>query len=376
MPARGRRAPAFRRRGPWWPALVRPRGRLPHRSAGPGQGAAGEERGDRAHGRQGRLHPAPPAGGWHPRRYPGRGDRLLPHLHLRPAGHYRQPQGRQGGAAGQRGTPRRRRPLPGGGRRQGHRDLLRHRQRHRPGLQLLAGRRLRLRRLGRLRPQGHGHHRQGRLGVGAAPLPRARHRCAEGPHHGDRYRRHGRRRVRQRHAAVGQAAGGGRVQPHAHLHRPEPGFGVQLRRAQAPVRPAALVLGRLRRQADLRGRRHLPACGQEHRHQPADAAALRDRSRQADPHRAAPCAAQGAGRPDLERRHRHLRQGQQRKPRRRRRQGQRCAARGRPRTARQGGGRGRQPRHDPARPRRVRPQWRRRQHRLHRQRRRRGLLGP
>ena len=41
------------------------------------------------------------------------------------------------------------------------------------GLRLLAGRRLRLGRLGRLRPQGHGHHRPRRLGGGEAPLPRA-----------------------------------------------------------------------------------------------------------------------------------------------------------------------------------------------------------
>jgi glutamate dehydrogenase len=40
-------------------------------------------------------------------------------------------------------------------------------------LRLLAGRRLRLRRLGRLRPQEDGHHRPRRLGSGQAPLPRA-----------------------------------------------------------------------------------------------------------------------------------------------------------------------------------------------------------
>ena len=57
---------------------------------------------------------------------------------------------------------------------------------------------------------------------------------------------------------------------------------------------------------------------------------------------------QGAGRPAVERRHRHLRQGQQRDPRRRRRPRQQRAARQRPRAALQGGGRGRQPRHDPA----------------------------
>ena len=67
-----------------------------------------------------------------------------------------------------RGPLRRRRPLPGGGRRQGHGDLLRHRQPDLGRRRLLARRRVRLRRLGRLRPQGDGHHRPRRLGVGAS----------------------------------------------------------------------------------------------------------------------------------------------------------------------------------------------------------------
>ncbi len=45
-------------------------------------------------------------------------------------------------------------------------------------LRLLARRRVRVRRLGRLRPQGDGHHRPRRVGERAAPLPRARHRRA------------------------------------------------------------------------------------------------------------------------------------------------------------------------------------------------------
>ena len=58
-----------------------------------------------------------------------------------------------------RRAPRRRRPLPRGGGRQGHGDVLRHRQRRRRRVRLLARRRVRLRRLGGLRPQGDGHHR-------------------------------------------------------------------------------------------------------------------------------------------------------------------------------------------------------------------------
>ena len=75
-----------------------------------------------------------------------------------------------------RRAPRRRRPLPRRRGRQGHRDVLRHRQRHLAGVRLLARRRVRVGRLGRLRPQGDGHHGARRVGVGAAPLPRARRR--------------------------------------------------------------------------------------------------------------------------------------------------------------------------------------------------------
>ena len=52
-------------------------------------------------------------------------------LHQRLARHHRQPGGRQGAAAARRGPPRRRRHLSRRGSRQGHRDVLRHRQRRR-----------------------------------------------------------------------------------------------------------------------------------------------------------------------------------------------------------------------------------------------------
>ena len=73
-------------------------------------------------------------------------------------------------------APRRRRPLSRGRRRQGHRDLLRHRQRALDREGPLARRRLRLRRQPGLRPQEDGHHRARRLGGGEAPFPRDRHR--------------------------------------------------------------------------------------------------------------------------------------------------------------------------------------------------------
>ena len=118
-----------------------------------------------------------------------------------------------------RGAPRGRRSLSGGRRRQGHRDLLRHRQRDFDRARLLAGRRLRLRRLGRLRPQGDGHHRARRLGSGEAPFPRDGRRYRRDAVHRRRRRRHVGRRVRQRHAAREHHAAAGGVRSPRHLHR-------------------------------------------------------------------------------------------------------------------------------------------------------------
>ncbi|KAG0956108.1 hypothetical protein G6F31_012702 [Rhizopus arrhizus] len=63
-PARGRYSPALRRGRPGWPALVGPARRLPYRSAGPGQGADGQEHRHRAGRREGRLLRQDPAGQW------------------------------------------------------------------------------------------------------------------------------------------------------------------------------------------------------------------------------------------------------------------------------------------------------------------------
>ena len=153
-----------------------------------------------------------------------RGRRLLPAVHLRPARRDRQRRHRhrRRHTARGRGSPRRRRRLPRRRRRQGHRDVLRHRQRRRQVVRLLARRRVRLRRLGGLRPQGDGHHRQGRLGVGQAALPRDGRRHPDRGLHRGRRRRHERRRVRQRHAAVQAHSAGRGVRPPARLPRPEP----------------------------------------------------------------------------------------------------------------------------------------------------------
>ena len=86
-------------------------------------------------------------------------------------------------------------------------------------LQFLAGRCVRVRRLGRLRPQEDGHHGARRVGSGEAPLPR------NGPRHADpallrhRHRRHVGRRVRQRHAAVEMHPAARGLRPPPHLPR-------------------------------------------------------------------------------------------------------------------------------------------------------------
>ena len=136
----------------------------------------------------------------------------------------------------ERRDPRRRRSLFRGRRRQGHRDLLRHRQRDRADAQFLARRRLRQRRLERLRPQGDGDHRQGRVDLGPAPLPRNGHRRSKRRDQRRRLRRHVGRRVRQRHAAVEVAEADRRLRPPPHLHRSRSRSGEELGRAQAHVR--------------------------------------------------------------------------------------------------------------------------------------------
>ncbi len=77
--------------GPRRPALVRPAGGLPHRDPGPGQGAGGQELGHRALRGQGRVRLQAPARPVRPGGLPGRGAGLLPDLHPRHAGRDRQP---------------------------------------------------------------------------------------------------------------------------------------------------------------------------------------------------------------------------------------------------------------------------------------------
>ena len=79
-------------------ALVGPARGLPHRGPRAGQGADGEERGHRPDRRQGRLRPQAAARpGRRPRRVAGRGRRLLPDVHLLPARRHRQLRHRRDG---------------------------------------------------------------------------------------------------------------------------------------------------------------------------------------------------------------------------------------------------------------------------------------
>ena len=276
----GGHPPARRQDRPRRPALVGPHG-LPHRGLRAHARADDQERGHRARRRQGRLLPAPAPR--RPGRAEGRGRARLRQLHQRPARPHRQPRRRRGRAPRRRARPRRRRHLPGRRRRQGHGDVLRHRQRVAGALRLLAGRRVRLRRLEGLRPQGAGHHRARRVGVAQAPLPRARHGPGGRRVHRGRHRRHVRRRLRQRDAAERQDPARRRLRPPPRLHRPRPrrrrkGFAERKRLFEL----AGSLVGRLRPRRDLRGRRRVAAQRQAHRAARAGARGAR--------HRRTPCS--------------------------------------------------------------------------------------
>ena len=113
----------------------------------------------------------------------------------------------------------------------------------------------------RLRPQGDGHHRARRVGVGEACTsahlgidrrPRRLHRR--------RHRRHVGRRVRQRHAAVAPHPARRRVRPPARVPRPRPRSRDALRRnAQRLFELPRSSWDDYDRGADLRGWRRLPA---------------------------------------------------------------------------------------------------------------------
>ena len=170
------RAPARRQGRARRHPLVGPARRLPHRGARPDEGADGQERGDRAGRREGRLRRQAPAAG---------GDREA------------LPRGRRAATARSSAGCSTSPTTSSAARSCRRRDVVRYDDDD-PYLvvaadkgtatfsdianaiaarvRLLARRRVRLGRLDGLRPQEDGHHRARRLGVGEAPLPRARAR--------------------------------------------------------------------------------------------------------------------------------------------------------------------------------------------------------
>ena len=256
-----RRAHALRQGGARRHPLVRPAAGLPHRNPRPGEGAAGQERGDRAGRLQGRLRAEAHAGRRHARGDPGRGRRDLQAVHVsrcstspttsisrawcRPTTWCATTTTIPISSSPPTRAPR---PSPTSPTRISERA------------RLLARRRLRLRRLGRLRPQGHGHHRARRLGIGEAPFPRDGHR-----HH-----------ARRRSPTVGVGDMSGDVFGNGMLrektmkllaafdHRdifidPDPDPEKSFAERKRHVRAAALELAGLRQDADLQGRRRVPA---------------------------------------------------------------------------------------------------------------------
>ena len=108
------------------PALVGPPG-LPHGGLRADARAGDQERGDRPRRRQGRLLPQGPAG--RPRGAQGRGRAPVRPLRRRPARAHGQPRRGRGRPPGARAGARRGRHVPRRRRRQGHGDVLRHGER-------------------------------------------------------------------------------------------------------------------------------------------------------------------------------------------------------------------------------------------------------
>ena len=288
-------------------------------------------------GRQGRLLLQAAARLRPARRLARRGHRLLQDLHLRAARHHRQPRRRARPCRRRAGgAPRRRRLLPGGRRRQGHRDVLRHRQRRGAGLRLLARRRLRQRRLGRATttrrwaspPAAPGSRCSGTSASAAStarprtspasasatcPATCSATACSAPSTPGW-----------WRPSTTATSSSTPTPTPATSYAERQRLFGLARSSWQdydrdlisegGGVYPRSLKSIRLN--AAVRA-------GPRHRRRRGGDDARRADAR--DPHR--------AGRPALERRHRHLRQGRRRDPRRRRRQGQRRDPGRRPRAA-------------------------------------------
>ena len=281
-------------------------------------------------------------------------------VHQRPARHHRQPGRRQGRASGRRRAPRRRRSVPGRRRRQGHRDVLRHRQRHRAP-STASGSTTRSRRAARsatttrawASPRAaRGNRSSATSARWAATARREDFTCVGiGDMSGDVFGNG--MLLSQAHPPAR------RVRPPPHLPRSRSGCGDVLQGARSACSSCRVRAGTTTTsQLISKGGGVFPRTRQV---DPAVAggAARRSASTTAStamsPNELMSGDPEGAGRPAVERRHRHLRQGQHARPHADvgdrannalRVNGERAAL--------QGGGRGRQPRLHPARPHRGR----------------------
>ena len=161
---------------------------------------------------------------------------------------------------------------------------------------------------------GYDHKGMGITARGAWEAVKRHFRGARPRHAGSRAHLRGRGRhvgrcVRQRPAALAVHAADGRIRPSPHLRRPESGCREGVRRTPAHVQAAALVVGRLRRQADLRRRRRVRPQGEVDQADAADQSGVRHRGRQPDADRTDEIDAEGRGGPAVVRRHRQLHQG-------------------------------------------------------------------
>ena len=251
------RAPAVRPGRAGRAALVRPPAGLPHRDPRAGQGAGREERGDRAGRGEGRVRGAP-------RRRRARGGRvLLPDVHLRACS-----------TSPTTSWTGRTVPPP---------DVVRH---DGDDSYLVVAADKGTAKFSDIANEvaagygfwlgdafasggsvGYDHKAMGITARGAWESVKRHFRelgvdTQTEDVHGRRRRRHVRRRVRQRDAALAPHPAARRVRPPARVRRPRPGRRHELRRAGADVRAAALVVGRLRPDPDQRGRRGVAAHGE------------------------------------------------------------------------------------------------------------------
>ena len=240
---------------------------------------------------------------------------LLPDVHPRPARRHRQPRRRRRIVPPpRRRAPRRRRSVPRRRGRQGHGDVLRRRQRRSPaeygfwlGDAFASG-----------GSAGYDHKEMGITARGAwesvqAPLPRARTSTSDTDGlHRRRHRRHVGRRVRQRDAAARRTSSSSAAFDHRHVFLdpdPDPAgvaspSGGACSSCRARRGPTTTARCSPRAAACTRARRSRSPLSRRRRGARSASTTRAAHARRADPRDPA-----RAGRPAVERRDRHLREG-------------------------------------------------------------------